>query len=89
MSKFKEISLFDKVPVINVDNYVVDYEKEFIPCKWCNVLPEFYRSDKPSYCIDGHTDHKTIAFCPKCGYTVATFYNIYEHWNSCMKYLHR
>jgi len=62
----------------------IDYKK-FVVCPKCKVLPIVSRS-KPCKTIDGWSARKYIAYCPVCGYEVADYYDIYEHWNKCNYY---
>lgn len=62
----------------------IDY-RLFVGCPKCHVKPIVYKS-KPQKTIDGWEARKDVASCPICGYTVADYYDIIEHWNNCNRY---
>lgn len=57
-----------------------DY-KLFNVCPKCKVHPVARRVDKGTR--DGIN---YFVACPICGYSVATHYDPYEHWNTCNRY---
>lgn len=61
----------------------VDY-RQFNVCPKCKVLPITYKVKART--IDSGDQFKDVARCPICGYMVADYYDIYEHWNKCNEY---
>lgn len=65
------------------ENAKIDYQ-QFNVCPKCKVLPISYKVSVRT--VDCGNQIKDVARCPVCGYMVADYYNIYDHWNKCNEY---
>ena len=64
-----------------IEEQKTDY-KEFVDCPKCHVKPVAAFISKHE---GGVSPHWYIT-CPICGYSCATIYDRYEHWNTLNKY---
>lgn len=78
----KQLSLFEAEYEQKIEIALIEEDKQFINCPKCDVQPVAKFAYKPQ---PGVSKHWFIE-CPVCKYSCATFYNRFEHWNTCNKY---